>query len=296
MIPFPAAVDNTMVTAYRACPQKFWLAYMRGLAPVEESVHLVAGGAFAKGLEVARKEFWDQGKDFPTALALGGLALLAAYGNFDPHHEKTALNMLGALGYYFETWPIDGALVPYKAPGATEHDIECRIAIPIPGTKHPTTGDPVVYGGRFDARMVYKGSMLVGSDDKTSTQLGPTWVDRWRYNNQILGYGWGSWKLGFKLGAFMIRGISILKNGYSHSDPLQMLPEWKLERFEDNLRDTLADMVRDWERQRWPWNMGASCNAYGGCPFLTMCDSKDPEEWIATNYYQRSWDPLASRD
>lgn len=285
-----------MISTYRACPQKVWRGYFEGLAPMEESTHLVAGGAFAKGLEVTRKSYFDLGLTFEDAIALGGTALLAAYGAHETHTAKDALNMLGALGHYFEQWPIDQILIPYKPQGAAEHAIECRIAVPIEGTRHPTTGDPLIYGGRFDMMAIYKDSMLVGVDDKTTTQLGGQWIDRWKWNSQILGYAWGSRYLGHKLGAFVIRGTSLLKNNYGTAEPIQMIPEWKLDRFHTNLVRTVNKMVADWEAGVWDYNMGASCNAFGGCPFLLLCDTQTPEEWVAVNFTKRKWDPLASRD
>lgn len=294
--PFPIAVDNTMVSTWRACPKKFWWGYYHGWAPTDESVHLVAGGAFARGLEVTRKAYFDQGIPFEDAIALGGAALIAVYGTLEPFGSpKTALNLLGALGSYFEEWPITGGVTPYLPPGATLHDIECRIAVPIPGTRHPTTGDPIIYGGRFDFRGHYQG-MLAGVDDKTTSQLGPSWYDRWKWNSQILGYAWGSNMLGRKLGCFIVRGTSILAKSFGHAEPIQMLAEWKLAAFEKNLVLAVQRMIEDFEAQRWDYAMGQSCNAYGGCPYLTLCDSEKPQEWIATNYVQRSWNPLLSKD
>lgn len=294
--PFPAALDNTMVSTWRSCPKKFWWGYLQGWAPTDESVHLVAGGAFAKGLEVTRKAYFDQGLPFEEAIALGGAALVAAYGPFDPHGTpKTCLNLLGALGSYFEEWPIGSLVTPYRVPGSPTHDIECRIAVPIPGTRHPSSGDPIIYGGRFDMRGHYQ-TMLVGLDDKTTGQLGPSWIDRWRFNSQILGYSWGSRELGVPLAGFMIRGTSILAKGFGHSEPLQMTAKWKLDLFQEELTKTVNRMVEDYEAQRWDFNMGNSCNAYGGCPYLTLCDSPNPMDWVSTNYVRRTWDPLSSRD
>ena len=44
---FPHAVDSTMLATFRSCPQKFFRQYVEHWKPKAESVHLVAGGAFA---------------------------------------------------------------------------------------------------------------------------------------------------------------------------------------------------------------------------------------------------------
>lgn len=295
---FPTILDNTQVSAWRTCPTKFWWAHGRGLAPTEESTHLVAGGAFAKGIEVTRQAYWNKGVPFYDALALGGAALLGAYGTHEASHSassKSPLNMLGALGYYFTQWPIDGeGLRPAKL--GDSHAIEYSFAVPVPGTKHPLTGDPIIYCGRFDAIMQW-GSLLMGEDDKTTARLGQEWLNRWRFNSQILGYTWGAREHGTRLAGFVVRGVSLLKNGYdsAESGP-HMIAEWKLDRFHENLVGDIARMIEDWERQTWSYSMNQACNSYGGCSFLPLCDAQHPEEWLKVNFYERNWNPLASRD
>jgi hypothetical protein len=289
-----------MITAYRSCPKKFWWGYMRQFAPTAESVHLHAGAAFAKGLEVTRREWADNGRSFEDAIALGGAALLAHYGHFEPFEAdngKSALNMLGALGYYFKTWPIDTPnLKLYKAPDANRHAIEYALAVPIPDFLHPTTGDPLIYAGRFDSIMIWRDSMLVGEDDKTATQLGKSWVNGWRLSNQLLGYTWACGQYGIKLGGFNVRGVGLYKNDYGQMESLQMIPRWKLEVFYTELLATLADMRRSWESGHWRKDLGDACKAYGGCRYVTLCDSQYPEDWLQGNYVLHKWNPLASRD
>lgn len=51
---FPHAIDSTMLATFRSCPQKFFRQYIQHWKPKTESVHLIAGGAFAAGIEAAR--------------------------------------------------------------------------------------------------------------------------------------------------------------------------------------------------------------------------------------------------
>ena len=60
-VTFPQAVDSTMLATFRSCPQKFFRQYVEHWKPKAESVHLVAGGAFAAGIEEARRAFYEQG-------------------------------------------------------------------------------------------------------------------------------------------------------------------------------------------------------------------------------------------
>ena len=58
---FPHAVDSTMLATFRSCPQKFFRQYVEHWKPKAESVYLVAGGAFASGIEAARRAFYEKG-------------------------------------------------------------------------------------------------------------------------------------------------------------------------------------------------------------------------------------------
>lgn len=301
MTHFPAVLDNTMVRAWRSCPKKFWWGFQQHLHPVDQSVHLVAGGAFAKGLEVTRKKFWDEGMSFEDAIAHGGAKLIAEYGEFEPHphhQKKTALNVLGALGHYFMEWPIDKLIVPYKPPGSARHAIEYSFAAPIPGVRHPETGDYILYSGRFDFIGCYGGpdGIIIGNDDKTASQLGESWLAQWPLANQTLGYTWGAGQNGLQLNGFTVRGTSLLTNGYGHSESTQMFPKWKVEMFERELIRSVRNMIRDWESGEWAMDLGPSCSAYGGCPFMLLCDTNAPFDWVEVNFVKRVWDPLASRD
>ena len=80
---FPHAVDSTMLATFRSCPQKFFRQYVQHWKPKAESVHLVAGGAFASGIEVARRAFYEQGMPAQDSETLGLQALIEHYGDFE---------------------------------------------------------------------------------------------------------------------------------------------------------------------------------------------------------------------
>lgn len=265
-------------------------------APSETNVHLHAGGAFAKGLEVVRKAYFMDNKPFDEALALGGVALVRYYGTFQPHERndnKSLPMMLGALGYYFERWPINEGIVPILY-----HDrpaIEFNFAVPFPGVKHPETDQPLIICGRFD--MIGKQlGVTLGEDDKTASQLGTQWLNKWRVGNQITTYCWGAAQHGITLNGFNMRGIGLYKRGYEGIDAITYRKPWLLNEWEENTRATLNDAIRDYTRGFWGANWADSCNSYSGCPYLILCESPTPQVWLPVNFVDRDWDPLASRD
>lgn len=295
---FPLCLDNTMVSAYRSCPTKFMYNYARKLSGVAQSVHLVAGAAFARGLEVTRKEFFDKGTDFATALARGAAALVVAYGDFQPNQfqmAKSVENMIGALGFYFDTWPINRIIVPYKQENNT-HAIEWSFAIPIPGVLHPDTGEPLLYAGRFDMVGVHEYGMLLGEDDKTTSQLGDQWFKQWPLANQVSGYCWAAQEYGIPLAGFNLRGVSLLKNNFGHADAITYRRAWMIKAFLESLTRTVKDMIRDYGEGKWEQSFGNACSQFGGCSYFDLCNSPNPEDWISQYYVPNTWNPMASRD
>jgi hypothetical protein len=296
---FPIVLDNTMVSAYRACPRKFWWRHQRHLQKGEISIHLISGGAFAKGLEVTRKQYYDFGDSIEVALAKGAAALIAAYGFTEPspkYSNKSVFNLVGALAYYFEVWPINRLVKPWQPSAGAKHAIEWNFSIPIPGIVHPQTGAPILYCGRFDMVGQWENGMLMGEDDKTTSQLGQSWYMRWRLANQMLGYSWGAREHGINLAGFLIRGVSLLKNKYENGEAQLMINPWHIDRFVSNLQLTVRKMIQDWKDNSWAYDFGGACSAYGGCDYLELCESHDPEAWIGPNFNEFEWNPLHSRD
>ena len=102
------------MSTFRACPRKAFLTYVEHWKSKNPSVHLVAGGAFASGIEAARKAFYVQGLSAAESEAAGMVALLQSYGDFvcPPESSKSLERMLGALEFYFAHYPLgaDGAI------------------------------------------------------------------------------------------------------------------------------------------------------------------------------------------
>ena len=106
--PFPEVIDNTMLSTFRSCPQKMRLMFIEHQKPKAESVHLVAGAAFARGIEATRRAFFEENRSEADSIALGIFALLQAYGDFEPPPDsaKTAERMAGAFEFYWDRYPL----------------------------------------------------------------------------------------------------------------------------------------------------------------------------------------------
>jgi hypothetical protein len=318
---FPEIIDSSIMGQYKACAEAFRKAYLQHWKPRTQSVHLHAGGAFAKGLEVTRRAFYtgeyeyllttpgvtgDKVKtwtvtvrdvgDAESAIACGLQALLAFYGDFKcpPESAKSAERMAGAFEFYFSNYPLDFEDgYPIELPGG-KRAIEFSFAHPLP-ILHPVTGNPLLYVGRMDAIIQYAGGIYI-CDEKTTTQLGASWPRQWDLRAQFTGYAWGCAQSGIKVEGAIVRGVSILKTKYDTAQSINYRPEWQIDRWYNELLEWVEDMKLNFERkgpdQQWRHNLDHSCAEYGGCQFRESCLSQDEQPWLETAFERRVWNPL----
>lgn len=293
---FPHAIDSSMLATFRSCPQKFFRQYIQHWKPQTESVHLVAGGAFAKGIEVARSAFFEQGAEREEAEAAGLKALMEAYGDFQCPQEsaKSLERTAGALEFYFENYPLgEDGMEPLRLANG-RRGIEFSFANPLPFA-HPVSGDPILYTGRADMIAEFAGGVYV-VDEKTTSSLGASWSRQWEMRAQFTGYSWACMESGIEPAGTIIRGVSILKTKYDTLQAITYRSKWEIDRW-------LAQTVRDLERMRRMWEddwydyaLDHACAEYGGCSMLQVCKSNDPETWLPMYFAKRVWDPLAREE
>lgn len=294
--PFPAVLDSTIVSAFRACPRKAFLEYVNHWKSKTPSVHLHAGAAFAHGLEVARRAFYSQGVSPDVALDEGIRALLSFYGDFECPDDsaKSAARMAGALEFYFERYPLASDPVrPTTMPGGSL-GVEFSFAEPI-DIPHPETGDPIIYCGRMDMVAEFAGGLYV-FDDKTTSSLGASWSRQWDLRSQFSGYAWGCQQVGLRTDGVLVRGISILKTKYDTEQAISYRPQWQIDRWYEQLLRDVTRMKECWENGIWDYDLSESCNAYGGCAFRSGCLMMDPSAWLETYFERRVWNPITRQE
>jgi len=294
--PFPAVLDSTIVAAFRSCPQKMFREFVQHYKPATPSVHLHAGGAFAKGLEIARKSFFQDGLSAEESEARGLGALMKEYGEFQcpADSAKSLERTAGAFEYYFSQYPLQTehakpAMLPSGRIG-----IEFSFAEPLP-INNPETGDPILYCGRMDQIVEYSGA-LYGEDDKTTSQLGSSWARQWDLRSQFTGYCWAARQAGIPLNGFLVRGISILKTKYETLQAITYRHPWMIDRWYEQLLRDVARIIQCWESGVWDFNLDHACAEYGGCPFRQVCLSSDPEPWLQGGFIRRRWNPLSREE
>lgn len=309
-----------MLATLKSCEKKFKNEYIQHWKPKDQSVHLHAGAAFAKGLEVARDAFYTgyaQGivnlKDTKTgavskewlrvlhpnvlhnedsSIALGLAALLESYGAFECPEDssKSASRMAGAFEFYFANYPLKvGEEDPIILPNG-KRGIEFSFAHPLP-IMHPETGDPILYVGRLDMLMNFAGGIFM-EDDKTTSQLGATWSRQWDLRSQFTGYAWGCKQSGIEVDGAVVRGVSILKTKYDTQQAVSYRPQWQIDRWYNETLVWIQRALNAYKHDIYLHNLDHSCAEYGGCAFRQCCSSEDEMPFLKTMFERREWDPV----
>lgn len=291
-VPFPRVLDSTIMAAFKSCPQKSWLEFFQHYKMLNQSVHLHAGAAYAKGMEVARSAYYLEHQSPEDSVAAGVGALMQAYGDFEcpADSAKSLERTAGALEFYFSHYRLgEDKAIPMTLPGG-KRGIEFSFLEPL-DLLHPETNEPLLYSGRMDMMCEFEG-MHLGEDDKTASQLGASWPRQWDLRSQFTGYVWGAARAGIKLDGFLVRGVSILKTKYDTLQAITYRPDWQIERWYEQLMRDGARMIQAWKDGYFDWNLDHACAEYGGCPFRNVCQMREPAPLLAQQFERRKWDPV----
>lgn len=290
---FPVIWDSTQRGAFTSCPKKFYWEFYRNLGPQTTSVHLHFGACLASALEVARLAFYRENYDQDKSIGLGLKALFAAWGDYEDGHDvKTFANCCQAFIDYCDAYPFGSDHIqPYKKEDGSPA-VEFSFAIPIPEVLHPVSGEPLIYAGRFDMLGVYNQQLFI-VDEKTTGQLGNSWLRQWDLRAQFTGYCWAAQQYGYPVAGAVVRGIAPRKKGsVDFAEAITYRPSHIISSWREQLSRDLQRAVSCYTEGYWDVNYDSTCASYGGCQFTRLCESPTPEDWISTYFVERNWNPL----
>lgn len=292
--PFPEYIDSSMRGTLSGCQTAFRYSYVENLATRAESVHLVAGGAFAKGLEVARNSFYGENLSAEKSVEAGAYAAIEAYGDFLPPEQgsgsnKTLPAVVKAIGFYFSKWPMASDYMQPWRKSDGQPCVEFSASIPLK-VLHPVTGNPIIYCGKFDLLGEYNKLCFI-VDEKTTSQLGQSWLNNWKLRSQQTGYVWMAREFGYPAAGAIIRGISFLKNKFETAEVIEHRPAWQITRWKEQVEKDVARAIQAWVDDEWDLSLDTACTNYGGCQFQKLCLAPNPEMWY-DEYAKRTWSPI----
>jgi hypothetical protein len=292
---FPEVVSSSLISTFKSCALKARYTHFDHWAPRTSSVHLHAGGAFATALEAARRAHFIDGKPPAEAVGIGAAALIRAYGDYEPPADspKSLEAMLGALDFYFDRWPLGQGAVPHRF-SDTLQGIEFSFLEPLPIT-HPQTGNDILFSGRADQIVDYAGGIYI-EDDKTTSSLGASWPRQWTHRSQFSSYTWAAHRAGIPSKGVLVRGVAILKTKYEAQEVLTTRSSFEVERWYISTLKVVSRMVAAWLNDDFEPDLDDACSAYGGCQYLDVCKSPNPDEWLPLQFVRRAYDPITRQE
>lgn len=291
----PAHIDSTMINCFRSCPQKFFNEYILGLRPSETSIDLHAGAVFSATLDRLYREIFENGQDTPAALARAYATFNSEWGDFiirKEGHPKTPENMWAAVEDYVRVYPPrSDSVQPYLSGGKASFEYSFAIPLDFPGfPRHPVSGDPFIYSGRFDLLGSWKGQPAI-RDEKTAQRLESNWAEKWDLRSQFMGYCWALQHIGIPCNTTIVRGVIITKTMIRQVEAVKIYSQFLIDRWFEQLRRDLNRLTRCWEEGYFDFNLGDTCTQYSHCPFIPLCTSPNPENWYSS-YEVVRWNPL----
>jgi len=287
---FPRVIDSTMINDFRRCPQLFYERYIACLKPAGESVDLVFGAAFAKGIEVARRSFYYEAFSPEQSIMRGANAALQEWGDFQEPigHKKNLKTLLLAHSEYFEQWPISDP--PYPLNPAS---IEYTFSHALPNIRHPDTGDAITYGGRFDMLGGDQFNEIYPVDEKTTGSPFFNWAEGWKLWGQFIGYIWACQNSGYpSVRKLLVRGIYINSTSNKFVQHFAEATDTVIARWLDDLQEDIERMIWMYNRRKFRRVFGTACKVYRPCPFIPLCEATKREDWVSMYEQSPQWNPL----
>lgn len=299
---FPLVIDSTMLMTFDSCPMLGFREYIQHLHSGAESTDLIAGRSFAKGLEVTRKAYYDDGLGQNSALDLGTEALYADYGDHVPFGKsvKTPEKMAMALELYFLEYPMaSDILQPAKLENG-KHAIEYSFCHELP-FRHPDLDMPLLITGRADMLATYANRLWVSDEKTTGSYFSKDWSDQWDTRGQFTTYCWGLRKDGIDVTGAYIRGVGLYSSGVKFIEAQSNRSQFEVETWEFQMLakvERILNAYKAWKESGdhpsrhfyGAWN--EACNKYfKPCRFKDLCRSKSSEKYLDTQYEQYIWLP-----
>lgn len=321
MFSFPKTLDNTIVSTWQTCETKAFLGHFLHLKPRGPQVHLDAGAVYARGLEVYRKAYYANGVatqgQHEECLMLGLRAMMKMWG-YDEEVDKVfastkkSFHRVAELYVkYFNHFGVKtDDVVPLIVDGEPAVEKSFTLQLDI---KHPDTGDPILYHGRFDFLANFGGGVFL-VDDKTCSQLGASWSGQWDFRSQFTGYVYGAKTFGLPVLGAIVRGACFYNDRVDYMQSITRRAQWELDKWFEDLHIAVEQMVRYYAYLKDMYAglesgngkpvhpsrllkflpqrgiFSGACNSYSGCEFQSLCKTPHPERYVS-DFTVRVWDP-----
>lgn len=306
-VSFPSIIDSSSLSSF-VCPRKWFYANCVRLTPFKKSVHLHAGGAVAEMLMVVRNAYWRDKKSKEQSMFEGVRAFIRFWGDYEVNPDdfpknstakyKDFYNTIAAVFDYFEVYSLDTDHIRPLIRENGDPAVEFTFAIPL-DVMHPETGQPIIYGGRCDLIGKYAGMTAV-VDEKTTYSFSGDYAKQFQMRGQFIGYTKAAQLSGINTRTAIVRGIGIQQTQTTHREVVLTFPQWQIDRWYSQMLKKvayLAEQYDSWKAwgldfdEAFPLNYGDTCASWGGCEYMDLCTSDEPESWYPS-FAVNKWNPL----
>lgn len=261
----PKIFDNTMLSAYRQCPRKFYWQIVRGAVPRTTATALQFGLAWHKFLEL-----YYEGASMEKAYAEAAQLIV------NPDTKRNATMLWEICKLYVERWKKDDFVVERTELGFT---LEL---------------DGFLYGGRIDgiARMNNSNERFV-LEHKTASRMGPFYFNQWHLSSQVRGYVYGLASLLDGVSGVLMNVAYIAKKPDLFREPIR-IPPVVLEDWRRSAVDTMLNIAKSFKSGVWAQHSDGCETKYGLCPYASLCMMKQNYKEIEIPPYEfkfQRWAP-----
>ncbi len=295
-------IDNFALQQFQTCPAKYDLRMRQGWVAKRRSGALGFGGAVHAGIAA-----WYKTKDVDAAI----LAIDAAYpegisvDDFRTREKCVQVMIEYTRKYPAEQFTIVGA--PDNPMIEVPFTLELGLCVPICnecGFNHGPTDspmcvqcgaalEPIEYGGICDGLIEFSGIPYV-FEHKSTTQLGSSYFNQFKPNNQVTGYIWAAGLLsGQDVNGALINAIGIYKASATKFErQITSRSKIGIEAWKYNVQAVCGQIKLAERSGVWSLTTG-SCTQYGLCEYHSVHVLENPKEQIMrldTDYIKEAWD------
>jgi len=287
------AYDATSLNVADQCLRKYQLEVREGWQPKEINPHLFFGKLYATAEEHFHKHRADSMSHNDALREVVREALIESWIDGAPwistHNAKTRENLIRTIIWYADHFEDDPTEVVKLSNGKPAVELSFSFEIDY----------GLILCGHLDRLCTYAGRIHIMDQKTTGHTITPRYFEQFQNDMQMGLYAFAGKAVynlpiaGVIIDAAQIAvGFTRFERGFIFKSD-QVLDEW----YTDAL--LLIEQIREATRENYFPMRRASCQNYGGCPFLPVC-SRPPEvraQFLKADFKQREklWDPLERR-
>ncbi len=292
-------IDNTSLSNFKECPQKYYLGIECGYRRKHVAAPLIFGGIYHDLLEL-----------FDRVLAAGlsrddalRVVLRHALAYSDELSEladdkRNMPSLLRALVWYEMTYrhdPFKTVILPNGHPAV---ELSFRLEFPLQLFNWETNEvEDVLYCGHIDKVVEYNSQIFAMEHKHTVSALGDYYYDRYTFSSQISGYAvalrsiWNLEAIGAVIDSTSI-GVTFTRFGRRTASRV----EDHLEEWIEDTKYWITQVYEAKKTQNFPRNT-ESCSKYGGCQFKDVCFARPGarDAVLNSDFKIEHWNPMKPR-